>query len=196
MFGRGRWIGLGVAVTAIAAAIWIVWGNRGATTHVDGQPVPSAVSPAPADAVERRGRIAELARFEPPRYEPAKSHATPGGANRAFQSAMMYYADGDFRTAANALSEILRKAPDVPEVNFYAGIALLVNDQPWQAMEAFDRVAGGASAFVEPARFFRAKTYLRLADVDSATRDLTALAAGDGPHAAEARRMLAVLRQK
>jgi len=118
-----------------------------------------------------RERLELLAHFEAPAY------VGPEGSPE-FQSAIQRYKQRDYKGAIAGLRRVLAKDSSNLEAHFYLGISLLLTggQQPG-ASELRSVISAGNSRYLEPARFYLAKTLLAFDDIDAARKQLQAVEA-------------------
>ena len=155
------------------------------------RPSTPGAAPAPSAAPD----LAALASFEPPRYVPRRLRGPLGAAgDAAFRAAMQRYAAGDYAAAAEGLRAVVARDPDEPAPRFFLGVCLLLTDRPTTARAELQRVAAaGGSPYLEDARFFLAKAWLREGNLEQARLELQHVAALEADRAAEASGLLARL---
>ena len=128
---------------------------------------------------------------EAPPYEPARLRSVNGEGTLRYQEAMTAYEAGAYAKAIPGLEQALELEPELAMARFYLGACYLLEDEPEPAIESLSRIADNADPQIrEWALFYRAKAYLRLADVDSARRDLSEVMQLDGELRAEAEEVL------
>lgn len=111
-------------------------------------------------------RLELLARFEPPAYK-------PGNETSRFRDAMRHYTNADYAGAATELSEIVLAHPDDVEARFYLGISLVLSKQTESGVRQLREViSAGQTPYLEPARFYLAKTLLGRGDLSGAQQEL------------------------
>jgi tetratricopeptide (TPR) repeat protein len=135
-----------------------------------------------------RSELTQLARFEPPRYDPprVRSGSDPNGAT--FDRAMSRYRAGDFAGAIPEIEEHLRRNRDDVRAAFFLGVSLLATGQSDPAIRQFQSVVATRDpAYEEVAFYLMAKAHIKRGDVPAALAALDRTIALDGAHAAEAR---------
>jgi len=191
--GRGRignrnsvsgWRIWALAAAALILASLVVWNlsrpHQGAVIETK--------APQKASALEL------LAKFGPPAYQEPVLRGTTKPSELAFRDAMKIYARGDYAGARAGLEAASRADATAPGPLFYLGICQLAGEQAGDAVATLARVTAlGDSPYLEPARFYRAKAFLRMGDAAGAREELVAVAALKGDREAEAKRMLAEL---
>jgi tetratricopeptide (TPR) repeat protein len=140
--------------------------------------------------------LAELSEVEPPPYAPKSLRGVESGTRQQLHEAMLPYRNGEFAEAIPLLEAVAQSQPTDPAAHFYLGACFLLTDQAEQALENLSKaVALGESPFLDWARFYRGKAYLRLGEVKRADEDLAVVADRGGELAAAAREILDRLRE-
>lgn len=194
------WYWLAV-VSALGTAALLVVGLT-LSVHEPSPPTPSETRQAspppirsteptqpagPATAVD----VADLAKIEPPKYQPLKFRGTADEATLRFQSGMGRYQRADYRAAAAELEAAATIAPDAPHIRFFLGICRLMLGNDDAAIAQFQAtIAIGDSPYLEEARLYLAKAYLRRKQLGAAEMQLKKLTELRGPHSNEAGRLL------
>jgi TonB family protein len=138
--------------------------------------------------------LQQLARVEPPRYEPVKFRNVPDDATRSFQRGMERYRRADFAGAVEDLRDAAALDPAAPHVRFFLGISHLMLGQDDAAIERLRAtIALGDSPYLEEAHLYLAKAYLRRNDVRAAESQLKTLIDLHGSESAQARSLLTEL---
>lgn len=159
-------------------------------------PEPAATAPAEpaplAPAAARAERIALLARFDPPRYEPPALRGADDEARRRFESAMEPYRSGDFTAAATALRSEAQKGAATPNVLFYLAIAELQTRRLAEAIAGLEQVVATNDVLLEEdAHFFLGKALLLQDDVARARQEFARVVTLVGDRQDDARRLVA-----
>ena len=105
------------------------WRNLGA----------AAASRHRTPAVASAPSLEQLARFEPPRYEPLRLRGVPDEATARFQRGMEHYRKADYAAAVDDLRAAVELDPDAAHTRFFLGISYLILGQD----NAGDRSAPG-----------------------------------------------------
>src|SRR5262245_52055473 len=127
----------------------------------------------PAPAVAAPPSLEQLARVEPPRYEPLKLRGTPDEATQRFQRAMEQYRKADYAGAADGLRAAADLDPDGVHILFFLGVSHLMLGQDDAAIERLRATtARGDSAYLEEANWYLAKALLRRKDFGAAESQL------------------------
>lgn len=184
---RMPWIWPSLAAAMVLLAAVLVW--RNAVPPSIGPPSNAAPSPAAAHiSGEVASELALLARLTPPPYRPAVTRTAQ--PNLPFEKAMEPYAIGDYASASQTLAPLLTGSSSLPAA-FYLGIAKMQLAQPVEAAQLFTAViARGDTLFLEQARLYRAKAYLRTQRIDDAVQDIEAAISLRGDREEEARQLL------
>ena len=173
----------GLLVVALIA-VWLTRDEPTARTDIAEQSPP----PAPALSAPADDPLLELAQVAPPAYEETVLRSAGGDL---FRKAMRLYFEGRYAEAIPGLRQAATKDPAASEVWFYLGACHLLEGETEPAIEALRHVtANPDSPFSEEARFYLAKALIRARRLEDARSELSALASGDGPWAADARELL------
>ncbi len=153
---------------------------------VPGAP-PTLEHPTPVQVTS----LTELAHVLPPSYTPAVLRGAPDDATRRFREAMQLYVKGDYAGARMGLAAAAKSDGDAPDIAFFLGVCSLLTDDPAAAAEQLRRtIALGESPFLEEARFYLAKAYLRRGELQAAESELRKTAQLRGDREKEARELL------
>jgi tetratricopeptide (TPR) repeat protein len=190
-------------VLAVGAALWMRPGASDVPATAALQPSSQAERPAtpppaaPETPVVAAGpSIAQLARFEPPRYEPLTLRGTPDEATARFQRGMEHYRKGDYSRAAEDLRVAADLDPEAAHSRFFLGIAELLLKRENAGIERLQgTIALGDSAYLEEAHFYLAKAFLGRQDPRAAETELKKLIQLGGSRSNEARRLLAQIQK-
>lgn len=132
------------------------------------------------DDVSRLGRVAQA-----PEFRPLVVRADASETDRLVDSAMTFYARGDFDRADDLLGRAAATNPG-PAVSFYLGVARIQRGNPAGAVDALrGALEPPGNAYAADARFYMAKAFLALRESDSALTHLSAVPAASPlyPHA-------------
>jgi tetratricopeptide (TPR) repeat protein len=144
------------------------------------------VAPAPS--------LSQLARVEPPRYEPLTLRGARDKATTRFQAGMEHYQKADYRDAVTELRAAASLEPGAPHICFFLGISYLLAGQNRGAVEWLNAtIALGDSAYLEEAHFYLAKAYLRQEDPGAAATHLKRVVQLRESRSGEARQLLTQL---
>ena len=151
-----------------------------------------AMVAAVASAQSRRA-LADLGRIDPP------PHAAPleraGEPSYVFDDAMKAYDGRQYERAAEILRRFVTVEPEDPGGNFFLAVSLMMTDEVGEAEDRLNVVVdAGSTPFQFPARFVRAKAWIRLGKLDAAEQELQRVAASADPYARNAAELLARVR--
>lgn len=153
---------------------------------------PIAQQPGPSVASEPS--LEQLARIEPPRYEPPTFRGAPDEATARFQRGMEHYRKTDYARAVDELRGAFELDHDAPHIAFFLGISELMAAEDGAAIVALRRtIELGDSAYLEDAHWYLAKAFIRRKDLDAAGTHLKTLIQLRGARSGEARRLLTQL---
>jgi tetratricopeptide (TPR) repeat protein len=199
----GGWRAAVLAAAVVLAVGVMVWMRpsmpSGSPEPLTAQRPPSPAHPseqprpeAPAPPVASPPSLEQLARFEPPRYDPLRLRGVPDQATARFQRGMEQYGKADYAGAVDDLRAAVELDPDAAHARFFLSISYLLLAQDSAAIDQLQNtIALGDSAYLEEAQFFLAKAFLRRRDLGSAEAQLKKLIALGGSRMAEARQLLA-----
>jgi len=179
------------ALAACAAAIVVVVWIRARPAPINHpispvSPITQAPPPVSPDAA-----LVELARVEPPAYTPVTLRGATGEARRSFREAMTHYQNGDCSAVLPGLRQAVRLDPSLPDADFYLGACSLLTGDGQQAIASLKATAAlGDGPYLEDARYYLGKAYLRARDLSAARRELEEVVRLKGEHENEARRLL------
>lgn len=165
---RKKWAwAAAAAVVLLAATVGVgIW--RARISEI----TPPAVATTPAPAAPLPS-LSELAVFQPPPYAPATLRGSADEATKRFQAAMQHYAKGDNRAAIPGLLSAAALDPKAPNVQFFLGICYLATEQDDAGVERLRKtISLGETLYLEGARFYLAKAYLRQGKLNAAEEEL------------------------
>lgn len=137
---------------------------------------------------------AQLARVEPPPYEPRRLRT--GGSRPEFVAGMERYQAADYAGALPLLERALAGDPAFEPARFYLGATQMLAGRPQAGVRTLEALAARTdSPYAEEARFLSAKAHLNLGEQAAAVRALDATIALRGEREADARRIKAALPQ-
>jgi predicted Zn-dependent protease len=144
-------------------------------------------------SAQSRRVLAELGRLDPP------LHAGPlertGERSAVFDDAMKAYDARQYGRAADVLRRFVTVDPDDPAGNFFLAVSLMMTDEVGEAEDRLGVVLGaGATPFEYPARFVRAKAWIRLGKLDAADHELELVAKSTDAYAPNAVELLPKIR--
>jgi tetratricopeptide (TPR) repeat protein len=146
---------------AVAAAAVVVVGLVAILWWVMRPPFPRTASLSPA--------LAELARIEPPSYEPVRLRGAQDQAQQLFRSAMESYTARDYASAVPGLEEAAELDPSAPNISFYLGACYLLTDRTSRGIDELERtVELGDTPYLEEALLLLAKGQIRQRDLNGA----------------------------
>ncbi len=151
-----------------------------------------AAAGAVASAQSRRV-LAELGKFDPPAYTAPLERT--GEMSPVFDEAMKAYGSRRYERAADVLRRFVTIEPDDAAGNFFLAVSLMMTDDVGEADDRLGAViVAGPSAFEYPARFVRAKAWIRLGKLDAAEEELERVAQSTDAYARSARDLLPKVR--
>jgi predicted Zn-dependent protease len=137
--------------------------------------------------------LAELGKLDPPAY--AAPLLRPGDPSAVFDDAMEAYAGRRYERAPDTLRRFVTVEPDDPAGNFFLASCLMMTDEVGEAEDRLAVVVGaGSTPFEFPARFVRAKAWIRLGKLDAAAGELELVAQSADPYARLAAALLPKVR--
>ncbi len=120
----------------------------------------------------------------------------PASPDSLFAEAMQHYALERFDRAATGLEAALRAGVDPAPAEFFLGASRLMLDRSRDAGAAFERVISlGDSPYLSEARYYRAKTLLRLGRGSEALAELEAVPAANSVVGVTARALADSIRE-
>jgi tetratricopeptide (TPR) repeat protein len=200
-----RWAPLAGLAAAVILTIGVVLWMRPPLTsslpEARKSPLPSRAQapekprprePEPTGASEPT--LGQLARVEPPRYEPLRLRGAPDEATARFQHGMERYRKTDYRGAVTELRAAAEQDSDAAHIRFFLGISHLMLGQDDAAIDWLRAtIALGDSAYLEEAHLYLAKAFLRRNDLAAAEAQLKTLTQLRGSGSGEAQRLLTQL---
>ena len=198
----GRWASAaGLAAALVMAAGLVLWMRPTAPSLPPDTPTspspPRAQAPGPPRAQQPQPPSApapsleQLARVQPPRYDPLTLRGTPDEATERFRQGMEHYRKADYREAINALRSAGKMDPDAAHIRFFLGISYLLIGEDAAAIERLRAtLALGDTPYLEEAHFYLAKALLRQRNVAAAEKELKQVIQLQGTESVEARRLL------
>jgi tetratricopeptide (TPR) repeat protein len=185
-----RWIwGLAAAAVLLLSLISVMIFHRRLPPQMTQKP--------PAQNEARQEVIARLARVDaaPPYVPTTIRGGKTGAAMQRFQQGMKDYVQRNYAGAIGPLQEAVRLDADLQPALFYLGISHLIIDQPDEAIAQLSKLTRmEASPYTEESHWYLAKAYLKKRDLGSAQKELEAVVTLNGPHLAEARQALEMIR--
>jgi tetratricopeptide (TPR) repeat protein len=178
---RAQWLWAGAAIAAALVIGLAVKPSR----SLPGENPPKAQVAAPAAR-----NWTELARLDPPAYQPSTLRAAGSKAEVQFQTAMNAYLRRDYRQAIAGLRASLEIDRDGAAPRFFLGACDFLTGDTAGAIREWERVASGDSPFAQEAQFDLAKGYLLVGDENRALSTLRKLAAVPGDFREPARELI------
>lgn len=143
--------------------------------------------------LRRAGAPAGAPALEPYPWDLALTRDTPEPTGRELlQEAAELYRRGEYATAAARLLQL----PPAPATDFYLALCWLFSGRNTAAARLLEDVAGGGTAWAEPARWYLAHAYYRQSNLAGCLRELKTLADRSGPHQEAARKWLLQLQHR
>ena len=158
---------------------------------------PGMPQPRASDAAVATGpSLEQLARFEPPRYEPLRVRGVSDEATARFQRGMEHYRRADYAAAVDDLRVAADMDPEAAHTRFFLGVAHLMLGQDDAGIARLRAtIALGDSPYLEDAHFYLAKAFLKRKDLGAAETQLNELIRLPGSKRDEARRLLSGVQQ-
>jgi len=196
-WSRAAGLAAGV-VLAVGVMLWMRAPSSSPAREVTGSPSPSTARPTegpqsrpPQPSPAAAPSLEQLARIEPPVYEPRTLRGPSDEAMQRFERGMDRYRKADYAGAARDLRGAADLDPDAAHIGFFLGISYLMSGQDQAAIERLRAtIALGDSPYREDARFYLAKTFLRRADLKAAETQLREVVKLRGSRRIEAQSML------
>ena len=192
-----------VVVLSVSVVLWMRpqppserVGNIETQPQVQAQPPEKAGSPRGAEPPSSPAEpsLPQLARVEPPRYEPLRLRGTPSEATTRFQMGMARYQKADYRDAVTHLSAAAELEPAGAHIRFFLGISHLLSGEDQAGIRWLQAtIALGDSAYIEDAHFYLAKAFLRQANIGAAETELKRVVQLRESRSGEARQLLTQL---
>ncbi len=135
--------------------------------------------------------LEQLARVEPPPYQPLTLRGVQDEATARFEAGMARYGETDYRAAIPELRAAAKLAPAASHIRFFLGVSHLMGGQDIAAIDELRAtIALGDSAYLEEAHWYLAKALLRQKELVAAEAELQTLIELQGTGTSEARRLL------
>jgi tetratricopeptide (TPR) repeat protein len=204
-----RWLSVaGLAATIILTVGSLLWMRplsspripgmtetrpRSQAESTEASPTPTP-TPTPAPPRPAGPSLEQLARVEPPPYQPLTLRGASDEATSRFQAGMARYQRADYPAAVAELRGAATLAPDAAHIRFFLGISHLMAGQDIAAIaELRATTALGDSPYLEEAHWYLAKALLRQNRLAAAEAELRTLIRLQGTGAREARTLLAAI---
>ncbi len=181
-----RWIAIAAGIFVAAVGIWFIRGRTTEPTQVGRQVITAQpVVPVP------KADPTELARYDPPSYQPAALRGQSSSAQTAFTAAMQSYLQADYSTAAQKLRTVTAAYPAYTPAHFFLGASELLLKHGGSSIAEMNRVLEDPdSSFHEEAQWAIAKSLLQVNDVAEARIPLNAIVSGGGDLAPQAKDLM------
>lgn len=198
-----RWMpGVAAAAAVVLVAGTFVWLRSPSTPDRSPTTAPPSASEAPileapdaepeAPPASADLSIAQLARIEPPPFEPPTLRGAPDEATAGFLRGMERYRQADYAGAIADLRGASQLDPQAPHVLFFLGVSYLLSGQEIAAIDRLEAtIALGDSAYFEEAHWYLAKAHVRRNNLTAAKAMLRDLSGLRGPGSGDARHLLA-----
>jgi len=199
-----RWAraaGLAAAVVLAAATTLTLWMRAPVASGVPKETAPPVRSQAESPrrpqpqqserAGESQPSLEQVARIQPPPYQPLRLRGVPDEATARFQRGMERYRNADYAGALAELRGAGELDPEASHIRFFLGICHLMVSEDDAGIERLRATIGlGDSPYLEEAHLYLAKAFLRRRDFGAAEAELKALIQLRGSKSAEAGRLL------
>jgi tetratricopeptide (TPR) repeat protein len=140
--------------------------------------------------------LEQLARIQPPPYQPLRLRGVPDEATERFQRGMERYREADYAGAVAELRGAAELDPEASHIRFFLGICHLMVGEDDAGIERLRATIGlGDSPYLEEAHLNLAKALLRRKDFGAAEAQLKALIQLRGSKSAEAGRLLTQIQE-
>jgi tetratricopeptide (TPR) repeat protein len=163
-----------IFVAAVAGGFWKYRASiSGSSHHAPVGARNTNAAPKNAAGENKEAVLAQLARVDPPPYNPTLVRGAEDQAALRFRRAMSYFLRKDYVAAIPGLQDAARLDANSSKANFYLGACYLLTDQTDSAIKSLQKAASSDAAdYAEQAHFYLAKAYLRNNDVRSAQNEL------------------------
>ena len=196
-----RWAqAAGLAAAVVLAAGTMLWMRAPGPSGVQKETAPplqsQAESPRRPQPQESERAVPEpsleqLARIQPPPYQPIRLRGVPDEATARFQRGMERYQRADYAGALAELRGAAELDPEASHISFFLGICHLMVSEDDAGIERLRAtIELGDSAYLEEAHLYLAKAFLRRKQFGAAEAQLKALIQLRGSKGAEAARLL------
>ena len=198
-----RWApAVGLAAAVVLAVGVVVWmrpsqPSRLPEATTTGQPSAGQTSETPPQpqqpgrAVTPEPSLEQLARVDPPRYEPPTLRDVPDEATARFLRGMEHFRKADYMNAVEDLRRAAESDPGAAHIRFFLGVTHLMLGQDDAAIDRLRAtIALGDSAYLEEAHWYLAKALLRQKNVNAAQTELKTVVTLKGMRSREAQQLL------
>jgi TolA-binding protein len=181
-----RWVGIAAGIAIVALGIWLL---RQRTTEP--AQIAKQVIVAQPVAPVTKSNLTELARYDPPHYDPATLRGQSSDTQTAFAEAMQSYLQADYSSAAQKLRAVTSAHPAYTPAHFFLGASELLLQHGGSAIAEMNRVLQDReSPFHEEAQWAIAKSLLLAGDTAGARIQLSAIVSAGGDLAPQARDLM------
>ena len=175
---------------AVGTGVWL----RAPRPQAPNRPAAAAdaVTPAPLAGPS----LSQSAQIQAPAYRSRTLRGSEDQARSRFRAAMQAYQRAEYRAAIPGLEAAAQLDPEAPDIRFFLGICYLLTEQVDSAVDQFSKtVALGETPYLEAARFYLAKAYLKQGDVEKARLELQRVVGLEGDREEEARELIDQIRR-
>jgi TolA-binding protein len=177
-----RWVAIAAGIAIAAIGMWLLRQRTTEPAQIAKQIV--VAQPAVPDS---KPNLTELARYDPPHYDPAALRGQSSDAQTAFAEAMQSYLQADYSNAAQKLRAVTAAHPAYSPAHFFLGASELLLKHGGSAIAEMNRVLQDReSPFHEEAQWAIAKSLLLAGDTAAARTQLSAVASAGGDLAPQA----------
>ena len=167
---------MAVAAVVVVGLVVILW-------WVMQPQLPRMASLSPA--------LAELARIEPPSYEPVRLRGAQDAAQQRFREAMDFYTAGYYASAIPGLEDAADLDPDAPNISFYLGACYLLEGRTSEGITALQHTIDlGDTPYLEESLLLLARARIQQRDLSGARAHLERAVSLEGDLESEASVML------
>ena len=196
-----RWAqAAGLAAAVVLAAGTMLWIRAPGPSGVQKETAPPVQSqaesprrPQPQESERAVPKLSleQLARIQPPPYQPIRLRGVPDEATVRFQRGMEQYRRADYAGAVAELRGAAELDPEASHISFFLGICHLMVGEDDAGIERLQATIGlGDSPYLEEAHLYLAKAFLRRKDFGAAETQLKTLIQLRGSKSAEAGQLL------
>jgi transcriptional regulator with XRE-family HTH domain len=178
-----RWIAIAAGIFVAAVGIWFMRRRTTEPAQIARQVITAQLAP--------KADLTELARYDPPSYQPTALRGQDSPARAAFTAAMQSYLQADYSTAAQKLRTVTAAYPTYTPAHFFLGASELLLKHGGSSIAEMNRVLEDPdSSFHEEAQWAIAKSLLQVNDVAEARIPLNAIVSGGGDLAPQAKDLM------